>query len=59
MNEAAMAALEEKLSKTETTHVIIKTSHFEAALRKVSPSVSDMVWLVLLDFFSHLESDVL
>lgn len=45
MNEAAMAALEEKLTSTETTldALTIKTSHFKAALSKVSPSVSDMV----------------
>ncbi|CAL0302755.1 unnamed protein product [Lupinus luteus] len=44
INEAAMAALEEKLTSTEITFdaFTIKTSHFEAALRKVSPSVSDM-----------------
>ncbi|OIV91537.1 hypothetical protein TanjilG_08949 [Lupinus angustifolius] len=44
INEAAMAALEEKLTSTEITYdaFSIKTSHFEAALRKVSPSVSDM-----------------
>ncbi|RDX68081.1 Cell division control protein 48-like C, partial [Mucuna pruriens] len=43
MNEAAMAALEEKLTSTETTcgaHTI-KINHFEVALSKVSPSVSD------------------
>ncbi|KAJ1419970.1 P-loop containing nucleoside triphosphate hydrolase [Sesbania bispinosa] len=44
MNEAAMAALEEKLTSTETTcgTFTIKTNHFEVALSKVSPSVSDM-----------------
>ncbi|CAI8592197.1 unnamed protein product [Vicia faba] len=41
MNEAVMAALDEKLSSTETTSLIIKTSHFELALSKASPSVSD------------------
>ncbi|KAL2320300.1 hypothetical protein Fmac_029269 [Flemingia macrophylla] len=43
MNEAAMAALEEKLTLTETTcnTVTIKRNHFEVALSKVSPSVLD------------------
>ncbi|KAF7825176.1 cell division control protein 48-like protein C [Senna tora] len=43
MNEAAMAALEEKLASTVRTSetLTIKDSHFEIALRKISPSVSD------------------
>ncbi|GLT40534.1 hypothetical protein SLA2020_146620 [Shorea laevis] len=45
MNEAAKAALEEKLiskgSKTDDTPWTIKTIHFERALTKISPSVSD------------------
>ncbi|CAK8530202.1 unnamed protein product [Lathyrus sativus] len=41
MDEAGMAALDEKFSSTETTSLTIKTSHFELALSKVSPSVSD------------------
>ncbi|TKY71351.1 Cell division control protein 48-like C [Spatholobus suberectus] len=43
MNEAAMAALDEKLTLTETTcdTWTIKRNHFEVALSKVSPSVSD------------------
>ncbi|XP_058771794.1 cell division control protein 48 homolog C-like [Vicia villosa] len=41
MGEAVMAALDEKLSSTETTSLIIKASHFELALSKASPSVSD------------------
>lgn len=58
MNEAAMAALDDKLASTETTSdtPIIKTSHFEIALSKVSPSVSDMVWFIFPNF-SHLKSD--
>ncbi|KAK7328280.1 hypothetical protein VNO77_22383 [Canavalia gladiata] len=44
MNEAAMAALEEKWTSTETTcdTSTIKNNHFEVALSKVFPSVSDM-----------------
>ncbi|XP_022733112.1 cell division control protein 48 homolog C-like isoform X2 [Durio zibethinus] len=43
MNEAAMAALEEKLTSTgiSETSWTIKTFHFERALSKISPSVSD------------------
>ncbi|RDX65395.1 Cell division control protein 48-like C, partial [Mucuna pruriens] len=43
MTEAAMAALDEKLTSTETTCGAspIKINHFEVALSKVSPSVSD------------------
>ncbi|EOY11870.1 hypothetical protein QUC31_001526 [Theobroma cacao] len=43
MNEAAMAALEEKLTSTgiSETSLTIKTFHFERALSKISPSVSD------------------
>ncbi|KAJ0975301.1 hypothetical protein J5N97_017266 [Dioscorea zingiberensis] len=45
MNEAAMAALEEKLSVDLGTSNIepclIKESHFEYALKKISPSVSE------------------
>ncbi|KAG5025870.1 hypothetical protein AAZX31_08G184800 [Glycine max] len=47
MNEAAMAALEERLTSIETTcdtltiKRTIKRHHFEVALSKVSPSVSD------------------
>ncbi|KAI7996816.1 hypothetical protein LOK49_LG10G00799 [Camellia lanceoleosa] len=47
MNEAAMAALEEKLtaqSSSDADHPIsltIKKTHFEQALKKISPSVSD------------------
>ncbi|XVF03550.1 hypothetical protein REPUB_Repub05bG0003400 [Reevesia pubescens] len=45
MNEAAMVALEEKLTSTgiSETSWTIKTSHFERALSKISPSVSDKV----------------
>ncbi|KAK6255352.1 hypothetical protein SCA6_016657 [Theobroma cacao] len=43
MNEAAMAALEEKLTSTgiSDTSWTIKTFHFERALSKISPSVSN------------------
>ncbi|KAK7412060.1 hypothetical protein VNO78_03506 [Psophocarpus tetragonolobus] len=43
MNEAAMAAVDEKSTSTERTcgTLIIKRNHFEVALSKVSPSVSD------------------
>ncbi|KAK8519791.1 hypothetical protein V6N13_031723 [Hibiscus sabdariffa] len=43
MNEAAMAALEEKLTSTGMSEasLTIKTLHFEHALNKISPSVSD------------------
>ncbi|TYH34963.1 hypothetical protein E1A91_D13G154100v1 [Gossypium mustelinum] len=43
MNEAAMVALYDKLSSTETSEdsCTIKTCHFERALSKISPSVSD------------------
>ncbi|THF98301.1 hypothetical protein TEA_004876 [Camellia sinensis var. sinensis] len=50
MNEAAMAALEEKLtaqSSSDADHPIsltIKKTHFEQALKKISLSVSDKVW---------------
>lgn len=44
MNEAAMAALEEKLiarsSSSDATSLTIKKTHFEQALEKISPSVS-------------------
>ncbi|THG18174.1 hypothetical protein TEA_024872 [Camellia sinensis var. sinensis] len=44
MNEAAMAALEEKLiaqsSSSDATSLTINKTHFEQALEKISPSVS-------------------
>ncbi|GMP40527.1 hypothetical protein CsSME_00010946 [Camellia sinensis var. sinensis] len=44
MNEAVMAALEEKLiarsSSSDATLLTIKKMHFEQALEKISPSVS-------------------
>ncbi|XP_028776414.1 cell division control protein 48 homolog C-like isoform X2 [Neltuma alba] len=43
MNEAAVAAAEEKWTTESTCNAsTIKFSHFEMALRKISPSVSDM-----------------
>ena len=49
MNEAAMAALEEKLTSTEktTATVAVKAIHFEVALSKICPSVSAMVCSIL------------
>lgn len=50
MHEAAMAALEEKLRSTynssDASISTIKTSHFELALGKISPSVSEKVGLI-------------
>lgn len=48
MNEAAMAALEEKLNSMDQGTVSsdprnIKISHFEQALQKITPSVSEEV----------------
>ncbi|CAI8588789.1 unnamed protein product [Vicia faba] len=40
MEVAGMAALIEKWDSTEETSVTIKTCHFDAALKKMSPSVS-------------------
>lgn len=51
MNEAAMAALEEKLTSSKNlsdltpTPFMIKLTHFKRALSKISPSVSDVVSL--------------
>lgn len=51
MNEAAMVALEDKLTAMATscddTSSVIKESHFKCALEKVSPSVSNEVHLIL------------
>lgn len=47
MNEAAMAALDEKLvlvqSCSGSAPLTIRAAHFERALGKISPSVSDKV----------------
>ncbi|KAL0403474.1 UNVERIFIED_CONTAM: Cell division control protein 48C [Sesamum radiatum] len=55
MNEAAMAALEEKLTSShrssEGVPWTIKDVHFKRALEKISPSVSDKVLLVYFAFF--------
>lgn len=49
MNEAAMAALEEKLTSPERSSDAspwtIKDTHFEQALAKIAPSVTDKVWI--------------
>ncbi|KAK6137968.1 hypothetical protein DH2020_028289 [Rehmannia glutinosa] len=55
MNEAAMAALDEKLTspcRSPGVPWTIKDVHFKRALEKTSPSVSDKVLLVLLNAFS-------
>ncbi|KAF7143630.1 hypothetical protein RHSIM_Rhsim05G0146800 [Rhododendron simsii] len=52
MNEAAMAALEEKLTaqgSSDATSLTIKKTHFEQAQRKISPSVSDKVCMTLYE----------
>ncbi|KAH6804893.1 cell division cycle 48C [Perilla frutescens var. frutescens] len=44
MNEAAMAALEDKLSSSDRSSNVpwtIRDEHFKSALKKISPSVSD------------------
>ncbi|TXG68490.1 hypothetical protein EZV62_003425 [Acer yangbiense] len=46
MNEAAMAAWEEKLTATKSCPLTIKITHFERALSKITPSVSNQVRLV-------------
>ncbi|XP_074274947.1 cell division control protein 48 homolog C-like [Silene latifolia] len=43
VNEAAMAALEEKLTSNTTISTKINSLHFEQALSKVKPSVSDKI----------------
>lgn len=57
MNEAAMAALEDKLisskSSSDVTPFTIKLTHFEQALSKISPSVSELVWFSLLTYEMH------
>ena len=58
MNEAAMAALEEKLadsSSSGATSLTINAKHFDRALGKISPSVSDKVCVALFySFFQHI-----
>ncbi|CAL5419262.1 unnamed protein product [Camellia sinensis] len=62
MNEAAMAALEEKLtaqSSSDADHPIsltIKKTHFEQALKKISPSVSDKAKTLLPSFVRKLQN---
>lgn len=52
MNEAAMTALEEKLtsvsSNLESASCTIKMTHFERGLTKISPSVSEKVFSVII-----------
>ena len=54
MNEAAMAALEEKLtsdnSNIESASCTIKMIHFERGLTKISPSVSEKVYFPFIIF---------
>ncbi|CAL5350239.1 unnamed protein product [Camellia sinensis] len=62
MNEAAMAALEEKLtaqSSSDADHPIsltIKKTQFEQALKKISPSVSDKAKTLLPSLVRKLQS---
>ncbi|CAL5379074.1 unnamed protein product [Camellia sinensis] len=63
MNEAAMAALEEKLiaqsSSSDATSLTINKTHFEQALEKISPSVSSkLTKTVLPTFVRKLQSSV-
>jgi SpoVK/Ycf46/Vps4 family AAA+-type ATPase len=53
MDNAILAALKEKWTTTRTKDdtLTVKARHFEVALTKVSPSVSDMVWFILLNLF--------
>lgn len=54
MNEAVMVAVEERLSTesiSDATSWTIKATHFERALSKISPSVSDKVRFGL---FNHV-----
>jgi len=58
MDEAGFAAVIEKRTSTEkTSGTTIKTCHFEVALSKVSPSVSKMVRIILLNFFHALNME--
>ena len=62
MNEAAMAALEERqiaqrssdTPASTATPSTIKNAHFEQALKKISPSVSDKVRDQALLTFSYI-----
>jgi SpoVK/Ycf46/Vps4 family AAA+-type ATPase len=53
MDKAILAALEEKLTTAEkkSDTLTVESRHFEVALSKVSPSVSEKVQLNLLNFF--------
>lgn len=56
MNEAAMAALEEKLADCSSGAIswTINAKHFDQALGKISPSVSNKVCVALLNsIFEH------
>lgn len=64
MNEAAMAALEEKQmtigeGSPNTRQWVIKASHFEKALQKISPSVSDKVQTCISELFYYYYSTVM
>ena len=62
MNEAAMAALEEKLTSVrnnmESASCTIKMTHFESGLTKISPSVSEKVLFTYLIIFKTKYCDV-
>lgn len=48
-----MAALQDKLlceNRSSSTPWTIKDEHFKRALEKISPSVSDKVWPILIRF---------
>lgn len=50
MHEAAMAAVEEKLTSLaswSSSPCIIKETHFEQALAKITPSLSDKVYIYI------------
>jgi SpoVK/Ycf46/Vps4 family AAA+-type ATPase len=53
MDNAILAALEEKrtTARTKDDTLTVKARHFEVALTKVRPSVSEKVSLILLNFF--------
>jgi SpoVK/Ycf46/Vps4 family AAA+-type ATPase len=48
MDKAILAALKEKLATEEkkSDTLTVESRHFEVALSKVSPSVSETVWFI-------------
>lgn len=59
MHEAAMAALDDKLASNEsrliTSPWTIKSTHFELALTKISPSVSERVSSLYFLFYFNIK----